>query len=170
MMDARYWVGFNLIPQIGPVKVRRLLDHFGDLAAAWTAGAHELAAAGLDHRIGRVATVASTPDWLRPGMSRRGVLAPQGEPDAYAQYFYDSLNPFTHLDAFAHAPRIRFVCGEQDDHVRPDGALRFQKALKEKYPRAGENVLVTLVPGKGHMDLADPKLWWPDALRWLMRP
>lgn len=50
MIDPRYWVGFNLIPQIGPVKVRRLLDHFGDLATAWTAGAHDLAQAGLDHR------------------------------------------------------------------------------------------------------------------------
>ncbi len=50
MTDARYWVGFNLIPQIGPVKARRLLDHFGDLAAAWRASALELAAAGLDRR------------------------------------------------------------------------------------------------------------------------
>lgn len=50
MTDARYWVGFNLIPQIGPVKARRLLDHFGDLAAAWRASAIELAAAGLDRR------------------------------------------------------------------------------------------------------------------------
>ncbi len=129
-----------------------------------------VAAAGLDHRIGRVATVASTPDWLRPGMSRKGVLAPQGEPDAYARYFYDRLNPLTHLDAYAHAPEIRFVCGEEDDHVRPDGAFRFQKALREKYPRAGENVRVTLIPGKGHMDLADPKLWWADTLNWLTRP
>ncbi len=50
MTDVRYWIGFNLIPQIGPAKVRRLLDHFGDLATAWTAGAHELAQAGLDRR------------------------------------------------------------------------------------------------------------------------
>ena len=50
MIDPRYWVGFNLIPQIGPVKVRRLLDHFGDLATAWSAGVHELGEAGLDHR------------------------------------------------------------------------------------------------------------------------
>ncbi|HEX7587057.1 MAG TPA: DNA-processing protein DprA [Anaerolineae bacterium] len=50
MTDARYWVGFNLIPQIGPIKVRRLLDHFGDLAVAWKASAFELAAAGLDRR------------------------------------------------------------------------------------------------------------------------
>ncbi len=50
MTDPRYWIAFNLVPQIGPVKVRRLLDHFGDLATAWTASAHDLAQAGLDHR------------------------------------------------------------------------------------------------------------------------
>lgn len=50
MTDIRYYLGFNLIPQIGPIKVRRLLDHFGDLATAWTAGAHELSEAGLDKR------------------------------------------------------------------------------------------------------------------------
>ncbi len=48
--DPRYWIAFNLIPQIGPVKVRRLLDHFGDLATAWTADARALAQAGLDQR------------------------------------------------------------------------------------------------------------------------
>jgi DNA processing protein len=48
--DPRYWIAFNLVPQIGPIKVRRLLDHFGDLATAWTAGAHDLTKAGLDHR------------------------------------------------------------------------------------------------------------------------
>ncbi len=50
MTDARYWIAFNLVPQIGPVKVRRLLDHFGDLAAAWNASPLDLAAAGLDRR------------------------------------------------------------------------------------------------------------------------
>lgn len=50
MTDARYWIAFNLVPQIGPAKVRRLLDHFGDLAVAWTASAYELAGAGLDRR------------------------------------------------------------------------------------------------------------------------
>jgi DNA processing protein len=48
--DPRYWVGFNLIPQIGPIKLRRLLDFFGDLETAWRANAMDLAAAGLDRR------------------------------------------------------------------------------------------------------------------------
>ena len=46
----KYWVGFNLIQGIGPTRVRRLLNHFGDLEAAWSASAFDLAAAGLDRR------------------------------------------------------------------------------------------------------------------------
>jgi DNA processing protein len=38
------------VPQIGPAKVQRLLDYFGDLPTAWTAGANELSQAGLDKR------------------------------------------------------------------------------------------------------------------------
>jgi DNA processing protein len=48
--DARYWIAFNRVPQIGPVKVQRLLDHFGDLETAWRANAFDLNAAGLDKR------------------------------------------------------------------------------------------------------------------------
>ena len=50
MTDVRYWLAFNLVPQIGPVKVQRLLDHFGDLETAWRANAFDLNAAGLDKR------------------------------------------------------------------------------------------------------------------------
>lgn len=49
-MDTRYWIGFNIVKGIGPAKVRRLLDHFGDLALAWEASTDELIAAGLDKR------------------------------------------------------------------------------------------------------------------------
>jgi len=131
-----------------------------------------VAVAGLDHRIKRVAAVIATPDWLRPGMqdlSRPGTILPPGEPDAYARYFYDHLNPLTHLAAFAHGPAIYFVCGEQDIHVPPDGALRFQAALREAYPVAGNAVRVSLIPGLGHMDFEEPKAWWSDCLTWFTR-
>ncbi|MCC6189582.1 MAG: DNA-protecting protein DprA [Anaerolineales bacterium] len=49
-MDRRYWIAFNLVRGVGPVKFRRLLDHFGDARAAWTAPVAALAAAGLDRR------------------------------------------------------------------------------------------------------------------------
>lgn len=44
----KYWVGFNIVPRIGPAKFRALLDHFGDLETAWRAEAQELKLAGLD--------------------------------------------------------------------------------------------------------------------------
>lgn len=50
MSDVKYWVGFNIVPGIGPARFRALLDHFGDLEAAWKAPAYELKRAGLDRR------------------------------------------------------------------------------------------------------------------------
>jgi DNA processing protein len=49
-LDRRYWIGFNLVKGIGPVKFRRLLDHFGEAEAAWKGSLAALAAAGLDRR------------------------------------------------------------------------------------------------------------------------
>src|SRR5574341_1166501 len=50
MTDRRYWIGFNIVRGIGPAKVRALLDHFGDLEAAWHAPHAALIQAGLDRR------------------------------------------------------------------------------------------------------------------------
>ena len=48
--DLRYWLGFNLVPGIGPIRLRALLDYFGDLSAAWHASPAQLREAGLDRR------------------------------------------------------------------------------------------------------------------------
>jgi DNA processing protein len=48
--DLKYWVGFNLVNGVGPVRFRRLLDVFGAAREAWNASAPTLAAAGLDAR------------------------------------------------------------------------------------------------------------------------
>ena len=50
MTDVRYFIGFNRVSGIGPAKLQKLLDFFGDLETAWTAGSFELATAGLDKR------------------------------------------------------------------------------------------------------------------------
>jgi DNA processing protein len=51
-MDPKaYWVGFNLVKGIGAVRLRSLLDHFGNLEVAWHAPADALIAAGLTTRI-----------------------------------------------------------------------------------------------------------------------
>jgi DNA processing protein len=48
MTARKYWVGMNIVPAIGPAKVRALLDHFGDLETAWRADGAALKGAGLD--------------------------------------------------------------------------------------------------------------------------
>jgi DNA processing protein len=45
--EARYWLGFNLVPQIGPARFELLRRHFPSLEAAWQASATTLRAAGL---------------------------------------------------------------------------------------------------------------------------
>ncbi len=123
-----------------------------------------VAAAGIDARIERVAAVVSTADWLRPGMERPrqpGVLQPPGEPDAYARFWYERLNPLTNVGGYARRPHIHFICGEEDRHVPPDGAMRFQAALDDR------SVEVTLIPGMTHSGAGDPDRWWPQCRRWL---
>lgn len=132
-------------------------------------------AAGMDPRIRRVGAVVATPDWLRPGMvdlldkDRRPL--PTGAPDAYSRTFYELFNPITHLAHYAHAPEIRFVNGEKDDHVPPEAAYRFKAALSELYPQAGESVTIDLLPGLDHIGVgAAAAQWWPGLLAWLARP
>jgi DNA processing protein len=50
MSARKYWLGFNVVKGIGPIRLRALRDHFGDLQHAWHASPSDLAAAGLDRR------------------------------------------------------------------------------------------------------------------------
>lgn len=49
--DLPYWVAFNRVPGVGPIRLRFLLDFFDDdIKAAWEANASQLTQAGLDRR------------------------------------------------------------------------------------------------------------------------
>jgi DNA processing protein len=50
VIERQYWLGFNLVAGIGPVRTRRLVERFGTLAEAWQASPEALGAAGLDGR------------------------------------------------------------------------------------------------------------------------
>lgn len=125
-----------------------------------------VAAAGFDSRISDVVAVVSTPDWKRPGMhdvmDARKML-PHGEPDLYAQFFYDQFDPLTHLDRYARGPRLNFVSGELDNHIPLDGVMRFKASLSKKYLQAGERISLTMLPGRRHVDLLNLDVWWPIA-------
>jgi len=43
-------VGFNIVPGIGPARLKKLLDYFGDAEKAWHAAPLDLARAGLDRK------------------------------------------------------------------------------------------------------------------------
>jgi dienelactone hydrolase len=144
----------------------RVIDEFasGDVVAGGVSmgGDVAVALAGIDSRVARVATIVSTPDWTRPGM--RDLMdpsrdLPQGEADAYAQWFYDELDPMSHADRYTGSPAILFECGGDDQHVPADGALRFQEAV-------GDSVQVNVRPGLGHLEAMTPEVL-QSCLDWL---
>ncbi|HSK66417.1 MAG TPA: DNA-processing protein DprA [Anaerolineales bacterium] len=51
MEEKKYWVGFNLIKGIGAVRMQALIQHFGDLEAAWKAAPADLAGAGMGLKV-----------------------------------------------------------------------------------------------------------------------
>ena len=105
-----------------------------------------VAACSIDRRIALAVPWVATPDWLRPGTCES-----VGEPDAQAQADYDELNPLTHLDRYAHCPRIVFQNGAVDPQVPPDGSVRFRDALRHNhYKDCPERIEAILHPGIAH--------------------
>ncbi len=51
--QTKYWVGFNLVKGIGPVRLERLLQYFGDIRSAWEARSYQLKAAGINDNLSR---------------------------------------------------------------------------------------------------------------------
>ncbi len=49
--DKKYYNAFNFIPQIGPVRFRKLISHFKSMEDAWNAGASEFYGAGIEENI-----------------------------------------------------------------------------------------------------------------------
>ena len=47
----KYWIGFNLVKGIGPVRFRTLLDTFGEAETAWQASPGELRSCGLNEKL-----------------------------------------------------------------------------------------------------------------------
>lgn len=50
MNDRKYWLGFSLVPEIGPRRLTHLINVFGDAAAAWNASELQLRRSGLERR------------------------------------------------------------------------------------------------------------------------
>jgi dienelactone hydrolase len=122
-------------------------------------GVAAIAAAGIDPRIVCAAVSGSSPDWLRNGAD-----LPPGKADAYSQYFFDRLNPLTHLDHYRRMPAIDFEFGAEDRHVPPDTALDFQAAMRKTYRAHPDRLRVTLHPGAGHTTTEG---MWRNCREWI---
>ncbi len=49
--NTKYWIGFNLVKGIGPVRLEKLLHYFGDIRTAWEARSYQLQAAGINETL-----------------------------------------------------------------------------------------------------------------------
>jgi DNA processing protein len=49
--DIKFWIGFNLVKGIGPVRLEMLLEYFGDVQSAWEARSYQLLSAGLHEKL-----------------------------------------------------------------------------------------------------------------------
>lgn len=49
--ELLYWLGFNRVLGIGPVRVQALIEHFGDVQAAWKAPKSALRQSGLSGKL-----------------------------------------------------------------------------------------------------------------------
>jgi uncharacterized protein len=135
-----------------------------------TGGDVAVALAGVDPRIDRVAALVATRTGPGPGMQTLGedhVLLDQGEADRDVQWFFDALNPVTHLEAYERDVAIAFLCGAADLHVPAEAAARFRTALCHRDPCAADRVRVELYEGLDHLDAARDERLYSAALEWL---
>jgi DNA processing protein len=112
MSDLRYWIALNLIPDIGPVRVRRLLSAFGNPETLFTVPVGELMGIGDigEERAGRI---AGFQEWER--VEREIKFA--GQNDVRIVTLHDNLYPVL-LRKLSDAPPVLYVRGSLRDTDR----------------------------------------------------
>lgn len=104
MSKQKYWLGFSLIPEIGPRRIAQLIQALGDLEAAWRATGFQLEQAGLERLA--VANVLQ----FRPGLDLDAELAKVRQAGARLVALTDDEYP-TNLKELPEAPPVLYVRG-----------------------------------------------------------
>jgi DNA processing protein len=84
--DVKYWIGFNLVKGIGPVRLQSLIDTFGDVQSAWKANPVQLRAAGLSEKLShRIQGVRQEVDLgrLLTRVQQEGIIVLTWDDEAY---------------------------------------------------------------------------------------
>lgn len=129
-----------------------------------------VALAGIDSRVKRVAAIAATPDWARPGMrslSRPDHLIDQGQPSGYGAWLYDELDPMTHLSRYERGAAIAFELGADDTHVPPTSAFTFRDALQLLAPDAATHCRLTAHAARDHLAMLSDEMASSAAINWM---
>ncbi len=102
--QTRYWLGFSLIPTIGPSRLAQLNSYFGNLQQAWSAGETALKSAGLDNQA--LENVLK----LRPGIDLDHEVERVKQANAHVITLEDDIYP-ANLREIDDAPPILYVRG-----------------------------------------------------------
>ncbi|MBC8508708.1 MAG: DNA-protecting protein DprA, partial [Chloroflexi bacterium] len=101
----KYWVGFNLVKGVGAVRLRALLEAFGDLQAAWNASKQDLQSVGLS------AKLAENIIKLRTDISLDKVWEDIQAQSVEVLTWEDENYP-SRLAECDNAPPVLYLCGE----------------------------------------------------------
>jgi DNA processing protein len=101
---VEYWIGFSLIPGIGPRRLIELENHFGDIERAWNASSSELKAAGLDLNLAQ--KVVSTREEISLDKEKEKLA----RADARVVIYHDDEYP-RRLKEIYDFPPLLYVCG-----------------------------------------------------------
>lgn len=116
-----------------------------------------LALAGVEPRISRVATIASTPDWTRPGMTwleQPDRLVDQGTADAQARWFYEAFDPLRNVSRYLQRPALQLISGANDRHVPGEASVRFRDAVVAQQPGRADSIELVTLEGLDHLGTA----------------
>lgn len=145
--SLQYWVAFGRTAGVGPTRLRRLLNHCGDIEAAWKASPATLRACGFDQRA--LESLLRARETMDPRRELERVLR-----SGYKVECWDSDGYPRRLRDLEDAPPVLYLWGEwkdQDDYAAAIVGTRRASSYGQQVARELSSFLasngVTIVSG-----------------------
>src|SRR3989338_121748 len=132
--DYPYFNAFNLIPQIGAVRLQKLLNFFPDLKTAWHAAANEIEQSGLDTSL--VGKILETRQKIDPHQQ----FAKLADLNIRLVTFQDEIYPKL-LREIPNPPAVLYILGE----FQPQDEMAIAVVGTRKFSVYGKQVAQELV-------------------------